>query len=493
MNGIFRLQRYNDDIKFTKNNIKININKNIVEKYNNLINKNKQIEIEQNIRSMNWDVFIINNHAYWWTLFNIDMNDTYNIFSNNLESDFYIRKITNNKTKNIWKGKYLGTTTELKKENKKFKIILLNILSPSLESLEQKYDDCKIEKIVYINRLKTIAYLFDFLEKNGIFVLHLFGLYCSQNEEQNLLNILSFMFDYLIIYRNMVLCFNFNPILKKSDIINIINSVKLQKNIYVESNYNTTELINYHENNLLYKSKLLYLKTNGYDDEYNIYILGDLISNYYYYYPKKETDIFRYIVQYFKNIYDKKLLISDAIYNNKVYKYIVNLINNFNVKNCLEIGMGFGLYSFYILTNPKVKLISIDPLQKTKWLNYGSKLLKEFCFNERHTLIKKDYLNALKKMISKYTASIDFIFVDTFYINNKYFEKKYDKMNQPIDLSYSNIDITYLIYYHLLLKVNGIIIINYTSNAINNFFKDNNYKKIYVTDIFSIYHKINYN
>jgi hypothetical protein len=308
--------------------------------------------------------------------------------------------------------------------------------------------------------LYTLYYLFDLLKKNGKFVITLYG-YCDETME--ILYLLTLMFDYIYIFKNSeVFCFNFNSQISKNKIKNLINN-----KFSIQPKHQLNELINYFKNTFNYETILLKYKLTEYEDDYHIYSLGNLLTMFYYMSPYKKNDIYRYILYYFHQIYKKKLLILDAVFNNEVYKYIINAITNYNCKKCLELGMGFGLYSFYILSNNKTNLVSIDPDQK-KFFDYGVKLLKEFKFNKRHLLFRHKSKKILSKIIKKYKENyFDFIFVDLFYSN---------------DLSFVD----------SLLKINGVIILYNIENQknIDIFIASSNYKKIFNNQIFYVLLKL---
>jgi predicted O-methyltransferase YrrM len=125
-------------------------------------------------------------------------------------------------------------------------------------------------------------------------------------------------------------------------------------------------------------------------------------------------------------------------------KSIQKIIKKYKFKKCLEIGMGFGISSSYILlSNKDVSLTSIDPFQKdkTQWNSMGLKLLKELEVNERHHYIsEKSYISMpilLKTFNEEY---FDFIFIDGWHT-----------------FDYTLID---FFYSDKLLRIGGIIIID---------------------------------
>jgi predicted O-methyltransferase YrrM len=144
-----------------------------------------------------------------------------------------------------------------------------------------------------------------------------------------------------------------------------------------------------------------------------------------------------------RTIIGKKVLRINSSIKETEGNFIIKNINENNYKKCLEIGFACGISAFYILSIKTTTLVSIDPFQSTQWNNYGKKLLKEVGFNKRHTFIGKKSFEALPKLLEKCkkeSDKYDFIFIDGWHTFDY----------TLIDFFYSN----------LLLKVNGIIIID---------------------------------
>jgi hypothetical protein len=455
MNNIFKLQRNSNDYKLTKLKKKTYVQSDYFEEYEKL----RDVYRKKNI--INWDFYLINSEYYVWQLFNINLNKTYSIASNNIDNKFFVNKLMHNGAT----VKYIDKVTKIKIKNN-YSIIFSNLLPANIFNKIRKYNYCKREELLYKYRLYTLYYLFDLLKKNGKFVITLYG-YCDETIE--ILYLLTLMFDYIYIFKNSeVICFNFNSQISKNKIKNLINN-----KFSIQPKYQLDELINYFKTTFNNETMLLKYKLNEYEDFYNIYSMGNLLTMFYYMTPYKKNDIYRYILFYFNQIYDlkhKKLLISDAIFNNEVYKYIITTITNYNCKKCLELGMGFGLYSFYILSNNKTNLVSIDPNQK-KSFDYGVKLLKEFKFDKRHLLFRHKSNKILPKIIKKYKENyFDFIFVDLFYNN---------------DLSFID----------PLLKINGVLILHNINSQqnIDMFITSLNYKKIFNNYVFYVLLKLKNN
>jgi 16S rRNA G966 N2-methylase RsmD len=424
MDTIIKLQRKSNEYILSKykNKNKNYINLNYYHQYQKLKTENR-ISCK-----FDWDLFKINGEPYFFTLFNIQLGKCISIQSHNLTKNFFLYQLADNQKP----LRYIGKVSDIKN---KYDIILANTLTPKLYSKVVKYPYCDRENILYKYRLYTLYYLFDLLKENGKFLITLYG-YCDTAIE--ILYLLTFMFDY-VFKSSMLVCYNFNSIISQKDIKELINN-----RFTINPKNQLSSLIKHFESNLKHEVKLFKLQNNYCDDRYTISILEDLIILFYYTNPYQKNDIYRYIEYYFYKIYYDNLLLCENI----IYKYIVYIINKFDCKNCLEVGMGFGIYSFFILCNRKTKLTSIDINQK-KFYNYGIKLLKKFKFNKNHILIKDKPNNILK-----YNQKFDFIFIDFYF-------------NSDINLE----------YYDELLEKNGIIILHNYSNDNKKFF--NKYTKIY--------------
>jgi predicted O-methyltransferase YrrM len=94
-----------------------------------------------------------------------------------------------------------------------------------------------------------------------------------------------------------------------------------------------------------------------------------------------------------------------------------------------------------MLSNKKIKLISIDPYQNTQWKNIGINLLKYYEMDSRHKLYLEKSYNCLPYLLKKYGyEKFNIIFIDGWHTFDY----------TLLDFFYSN----------LLLKKNGIIIID---------------------------------
>jgi predicted O-methyltransferase YrrM len=160
---------------------------------------------------------------------------------------------------------------------------------------------------------------------------------------------------------------------------------------------------------------------------------------------------------------------------------IYNTIIKNNFTKCLEIGMGYGISSIYILLalkksiNNDKKLVSIDMLESKQWKNFGMKILKFFEMIKYHQLIENMHYIELPKIVEM-KENFDFIFINSWY-------------------SFENM-IVILFYCSKILRKDGIIIINeiYQPNIYKCIkFIDNNYKffkKINSPPSLAVYQKI---
>jgi predicted O-methyltransferase YrrM len=252
---------------------------------------------------------------------------------------------------------------------------------------------------------------------------------------------LSFLFEKIYCISYNQLCFKkFNPKIKRNDIRQLIN-----RDFSFES----------------YDSKFIDFINDIYDQmKFVINTIQLLIDN------KVElylTELINYCYD-MTNINNKKF-IEDANYNNffinkfnkiKIKNQIINIkinfidperkfinkiINKYKLYNCLEIGLSHGIYAFYILSNKNVKrLISIDSFQEKQWYN-GINFLTQFNLIDRHILYEDKPYVTFPKILNKYNKkTFDLIFINSLDIFN-----------------YTIID---LFFCNLLLKVDGIIIIN---------------------------------
>ena len=414
-----------------KNSEKLFLDKKKLQKKNSFFNKITKYE------------YLLNDTNYLFEVFNIDILKSGLIRADyiNDKLEYYVKNanyntniITNAKYKlnNLLSNKYI-----------KYNTIIQNEVSKSM------YD--KLKDLSYCNRqnelindyyLTIFISLFDVLEINGNLFFSLFSI--CDNEEIDIIYLLSYMFDNIIIYNGLfIYCQGFranNSLITKEDII------KIKKNgmFCIEPKEKLNDLISYY-NNIIINKTLLY---NLYiDNKYDEYIDTVFISLYNNIINRKINEnikhlIFQKMITFLKRIYinNSVIKINSSIKNSEGH-YLSEIISNNNYKKCLEIGFAFGISAFYILSNKNSTLISIDPNQITQWKSMGSKLIKSFKFNKRHKLIVKKSYEALPELLKKHgEGSFDFIFIDGWHTFDY----------TLVDFFYSN----------LLLKIGGIIVID---------------------------------
>jgi predicted O-methyltransferase YrrM len=440
MEYFFKLQRENDQIDINNNYKEYSdiYNKELFREYDelkfkikNTTNKDIQYLYKEAKKILTY------NPIDFYLIFNIDINKSYSInayynkTTNNFEN-YHIRKSSN--------GDYIDNIENI---NTKYEIIIANIedfLYKHESEIRNIKHNCEFEKITYELKLKIIYYLFDYLKKDGIFYMTIHN-YCNE-DIINLIYILSFMFEYLIIYNGNYICaYNFldkYSIITKRDFENHL----LNNKFNILPKFQFDELYLYFESVYNYKLKLYKLLLDNKEDDfvkeilnfkYNIMNIKN-ISN------KDIISITKQIISSFKRIKldDKIIKISSSI-NMTEGNHIKKIIQDNNYKKCLEIGMAFGISAVYILENNETSLISIDPFQKTQWNNGGIELVKSLKLNKRHTLIEKKSYEALPTLLND-NQNFDFIFIDGWHTFDY----------TLVDFFYSN----------LLLNINGIIIID---------------------------------
>jgi predicted O-methyltransferase YrrM len=332
--------------------------------------------------------------------------------------------------------------------------------------------DIKNNNIIYTKEkllLNYICNLFDNLKiKENLFII------INTTYDENIIEIiylLTLLFDEIIVYNGLyILCKIFSPIIKQDEIIKIIN-----KNFSIEPKEQFTDFSLYLQNNIEYNIKKYKILLKNKENNFLELIIPQFKYN-----NKIPINYIKAMIQYFKKIIikDKLIKISSNI-NTKEGEQISNIINKYNYKKCLEIGMAFGISAFYILQNKFVNLISIDPYQKSQWDSNGINLLKEVNFIQRHKLYQDKSYVILPKLLKKYKNNyFDFIFIDGFHTFDY----------TLIDFFYSN----------LLLKINGIIIIDDAlHNGVNKCIKyietnySSFYKKLESIPTSAIFQKIN--
>jgi predicted O-methyltransferase YrrM len=379
---------------------------------------------------------VIKNQYYLWTILNFDISNTHNILSDNFEKDFYITRIVNN-------GAGFVKVGPINSVHNKYKNILYNAQTIALFARVANIDRCTRETKLFRNKIRVIAYLFDFLEIGGSFFLSIQG-FCDDRTLE-LYYVLATMFRKCVIYNTTyVLCTDFDPrdIITKTDVLKLLND-----QYSITPKPQLAKFVEYIHNNLNYHTRKFRLLLNHDENGFLDSIMTEVVNSIQYTTPVE--NLVDYMVQYNASIIEnlKRVLIegrltkiSSAI-NGAEGRFIQDILLKYGAVNCLEVGMAYGISAFYMLTNPDIRLISIDPFQSTQWHNYGVKLLANFGFNTRHRLYPVKSYVALPQLLAEMgPGSFDFIFVDGFHT-----------------FDYTLVDVFYA---NLLTKVGGIIAID---------------------------------
>ena len=317
--------------------------------------------------------------------------------------------------------------TDLDYVKQKINKINKNLIKLCLNLLGLKYDENKINNL-------AIADLFDYFGKKTNSIYLNTDTIQITNFFDNIENIIKFseQFEWVIFVKNLCIIYTNENITKIFDKSNNLDSFE-----FITTSYKQTEQMN---------RLILSNKIDDYLDNYCLNILDTFKSS--------DNDTIKKTTKI--NIY--KLIIDNlrrtVVNKNNVIKihsaikqtegdYIYKTINADSNKyiKCLEVGMACGTSAFYILSNLKSTLISVDPFQSTQWESHGIDLLKELDLNSSHELIQKKNFIALPEVLSLYGEnSFDFIFIDGWHT-----------------FDYTLID---FFYASLLVRVSGSIVID---------------------------------
>lgn len=301
----------------------------------------------------------------------------------------------------------------------------------------------------YKPNIEKISVMMDCINENGTYYFQLFG---YDSKAIKLINLLLLLFNRIIIYHWWIVCIEYNPIIKKDELMKYLDNKNID-NLKIEPTFNLTTFGEY-----MLESSDTYLRLiKGIkDNNLKIYfeIMDKIYLNQYIEYQcyNKNKDI---DYEFEKNIYENLKITSASIISGNTVKsaikplegnFIFNTILKNNFKNCLEVGMAYGISAMYILlalkkTNKdsQYKLDSIDPFQTTQWKSFGLNLIKDIKLNNNHNLYEDKSYIVLPKLLEKKEV-YDLIFIDGWHT-----------------FDYTLID---FFYADLLLKVGGIIIID---------------------------------
>jgi len=337
-----------------------------------------------------------------------------------------------------------------------------------------KYDDIKDMNIQqrieyqYKPNIEKIYVIMDCLKDNGIYYFQLFG---YDSKALKLINLLLLLFNRIIIYHWWIICIEYNPIIKKEELMNYLDNKNID-NIKIEPTIDLNSFGEYMlDSSNSYLGIIKSIKENNLKKYFEIMdkIYLNQYIEYQYYNKNKDIDY-----EFEKNIYENLKITSASIISGYTVKsaikplegnYIYNTIIKNNFKNCLEVGMAYGISAMYILLalrksnkNSQYKLDSIDPFQTTQWKSFGLNLIKDIKLNNNHNLHEEKSYIVLPKLLEKKEV-YDLIFIDGWHT-----------------FDYTLLD---FFYADLLLKVGGIIIIDDAMHqGVNKFLRyiDSNYK-----------------
>ena len=411
---------------------------------------------------------------YMMKMLNIDTDDVYSILSNEIDDKFFIVKLTDY----LKQIEFMGKTNNLILINPivKYKNIFYTIISSELHLKLEKLKSNQKFKSIYLNKLLIILKLYDFLEKDGNFIISFQELqnmsdYC---DIINIYYILSYMFDYCLIYSlnslnstnsQIIIAKKFNPVLTKKDLETLI-----KQNCQISPKCDLDQVKKFIVDSIKFKLKLNEsIEKEKYDTFYNNFLIYSLPELKYFNVTIPDFDYHNTIVENLKISDENKLY-------NQIGNYIQNLISEYKLYDCLQIGLTNGIYAYYILKNPNTNLLSIDPNQNSKWENKGIELLKKFEMQNKYTFSNKNYYEILPSIVKKKIAKYNFILIEG---------------NTLLNYMLNN-----FFYCNLLLQVGGFVIITnrYCEGVIDFIqFIENNYKiykKIAVFENFIVFKKI---
>ena len=398
-------------INYTDSN-NLYIDKNILLKYDKTtLNikklKNKYESFISKLININHTIIGDN---FVFKIFNIDYNKSVFIrayYNDNSNLNYYLLNYNQIKI------------CEIEKCKLKYNSIIQNTVS--YEMYLKLSDKTPCEKQIFLCNyyLTFISHFFDILKKNGNVLIHFFS-YCD-NSTINIIYLLSFIFKEIIIYNGIyIFCKSFlsnSSFISKNDIIKLIENPTFNINPKNDIEHLVKYINNTLKNHIFTNNLIINKKYNQYID-YKIKLIYEYITLNKLKNSKTYGIFIKNIIKNFDRTIIKNKIVEIST-NIKIEEgnFINELIHDNKYKKCLEIGMNYGIVSYYILLNNNCTLISIDKEQNKKWDNIGLSLLKDLELIKRHKLILKNNVIALSSFLDK-SELFDFIYIDV--MNKKY-------------------------------------------------------------------------
>lgn len=271
----------------------------------------------------------------------------------------------------------------------------------------------EIDNLVLKTNMENIIKLFKYLKKDGNVLLSLNETGLCSNKTIEFIYLYASLFEYILVIDGTLLFgYKFNPQIKENEIKNLLN-----KDFVIEPKKDLKELLEYMENIYKIKNNQLKLLLDEKEDEYLFEMANQttnflLNSNFINETTKKNllTKMKLHLINYFKRAFiDGKQLKIHSNIKKQEGDYLTKIIKDNHFKNCLEVGMAFGVSATYMLQNPDIHLTSIDPFQSTQWKSGGVELLESLDFKKRHTLIEDKSYMALPKLLEEKNHLISYL------------------------------------------------------------------------------------
>jgi len=259
------------------------------------------------------------------------------------------------------------------------------------------------------------------INNNGYFFFNIFEI---DSNIIKLINLLLLLFERIII-RNVrssagIFCFNYNPIIFKDEFLKLLNKIE---NIKIEPLIDLKELSEKLYQRTLFKLDIVNSIAKNNLHKYFSIVDKIHLNNYInIQYAKNNDPINFQLEDDIKNVLNKNHLIVknnkiDCIINTIEGNTIYNLVIKNKLNKCIEIGMDYGIISTYILlaldkldkSDNKIKLISIDEYQQSRWNDFGLKLIELNDFNKYLTFYNEPSYIVLPKLLSESKYNLIFI------------------------------------------------------------------------------------